>query len=82
VGLYKSRPFKKHARCKFPWTSVCITSNGDVVQHPRCFYKIFGNVKNNSLKEIWNNEEYRKFRRVMKENKGILPGCNRCCGIM
>lgn len=51
--------------CKHPWMTATIKSNGDVVMCPEDFNNelVFGNVKKNTLKEIWNGEQYGKFRR-------------------
>lgn len=42
---------------------------------------IVGNVKNNTITEIWNNERYRKFRGSLV-TEGLMPVCTRCCGLM
>jgi len=63
-------------RCVFIWHSTLIDANGDVL--PCQYYGIpMGNVRDRSLFEVWNNDSYREFRRVLK--KGLLPGCHRCC---
>lgn len=73
---------KLRKRCLFPWFSVIIKSNGDVVpcgeyRHPE--YTI-GNIKENSFKELWNNEKAKSFRNALKKY-GFFPGCDRCCGL-
>jgi MoaA/NifB/PqqE/SkfB family radical SAM enzyme len=47
------------------------------------FYAIkdcsFGNIKEQSFKEIYNGERANKFRRAISECEGgIFPGCLRC----
>ncbi len=63
-------------RCVFVWHSTLINANGDVL--PCQYYGApMGNLREAPLAEIWNNDGYREFRRVLK--KGLLPGCHRCC---
>lgn len=38
-----------------------------------------GNINTQSFYDIWNGEEFKKFRREMK--KGLMPVCTRCCGL-
>jgi hypothetical protein len=40
-----------------------------------------GNIKDEPLLKIFNNERYRKFRRRL-QTEGLLPVCARCCGLM
>jgi radical SAM protein with 4Fe4S-binding SPASM domain len=50
--------------CKHPWMSMTIKSNGDAVMCMEDFNNeiILGNVKKQSLYEIWNGEAYKMFR--------------------
>jgi len=50
--------------CKHPWMSMTIKSNGDAVMCMEDFNNeiILGNVKKQSLYEIWNGEAYKIFR--------------------
>jgi radical SAM protein with 4Fe4S-binding SPASM domain len=38
-----------------------------------------GNINEQPFYEIWNGEEFKKFRTEMK--KGLMPVCTRCCGL-
>lgn len=38
-----------------------------------------GNVNKQSFYDIWNGDEFKKFRREMK--RGLMPVCTRCCGL-
>ncbi|GAG99570.1 unnamed protein product, partial [marine sediment metagenome] len=69
--------FKARRKCFFVWGTLFISPNGDVM--PCQFYPDYklGNIRDAKLKEIWNNEKYRKFRLELK--KGLFPGCARCC---
>ncbi len=41
-------------------------------------YKV-GNINEKPFYDIWNGEEYKKFRTEME--KGLMPVCTRCCGL-
>lgn len=38
-----------------------------------------GNVHERSFLDIWNGERFTTFRRMLLEQKGLLPICTRCC---
>ena len=38
-----------------------------------------GNINQQSFYDIWNGEEFKKFRNEMKQ--GLMPVCTRCCGL-
>lgn len=72
---------KPKSKCWVPWHSVSILWNGDVV--PCCrdydgFYRI-GNLRKESLENIWNNSKMRKFR-ILHHNglKNKLRLCKDC----
>lgn len=50
--------------CKHPWMTMTIKSNGAAAMCMEDFNNDieFGNVKDRTLKEIWDGEEYRDFR--------------------
>lgn len=66
--------------CKHPWMTMTVKSNGEVAMCMEDYNNeiILGNVHAQSLKEIWEGEEYRKLRlahlKVCKEMK-----CNEQC---
>lgn len=51
--------------CKHPWISMTIKSNGDAVMCMEDYNNeiVLGNIAQNSLKEIWNGENYNKLRK-------------------
>lgn len=66
--------------CKHPWMTMTIKSNGVATMCMEDFNNeiVFGNVKEKTLKEIWDGEAYRKFRwQHMNVEKGIK--CNEQC---
>ena len=69
--------FVKSNRCLRPWAGVYVQPNGDVSP---CLNYVAGNVKERPLPEIWNDERFRRFRRMLREHKAF-PACSRCCGL-
>ena len=66
-------------KCPVPWSQCNIDYNGDV--HFCADYPdyILGNIKNDKLYDILNNERAIKFRKILKESDyGLFPGCVRC----
>jgi len=52
--------------CEYPWTSLTVMADGSVVpctQDYDCEMKM-GNVKDNSIEEIWNGTKYQKLRQA------------------
>ncbi|HEX9016951.1 MAG TPA: radical SAM protein [Chloroflexota bacterium] len=48
------------------------------VHHCGVIRKPFGNLLEQSAEEIWNSEEYRRYRRLLMDRR-LLPICKRCC---
>ena len=67
--------------CPMPFTTMAVRSNGDVA--PCCVDFIggtnLGNMNTNSLKEIWNSNEWFEFQKMQLENrKNENYSCARC----
>jgi len=67
-------------RCHRLWRTMVITTDGFVV--PCCFdknanYKL-GNLKEQSVLEIWKNQEYMNFRKKILKNRQEINICNNC----
>ena len=54
-----------------------INPYGDVTP---CLSWVAGNTREQSVRDIWNSERYRKFRQALTE-VNYFPGCLRCCGL-
>jgi len=70
-------PVRNH--CVVPWCQLNVNYNGDV--HFCADYPdyILGNIKDQSIKEIYNGERANLFRKVLHECEGgMFPGCLRC----
>lgn len=62
--------------CVTPWLSLNINQNGDI--QPCCqSLQVLGNVKHESISQIWNNEKIREFRKSMV-NKTPVESCRAC----
>jgi len=64
VKLGKVSKWRPFMPCPFPWQYIVVQYNGDVVPCCRDYdakNKIL-NVKNHTLKQIWNSKEYYSFR--------------------
>lgn len=69
--------------CLAPWFSVNIDYNGDV--HFCADYPdwVVGNIKTQTMEEIYNGERAVKFRRELKAAPdGMFPACRRCYQMM
>jgi MoaA/NifB/PqqE/SkfB family radical SAM enzyme len=66
----------KHMGCRSIWTNVFVGAKGGV--YP-CFIRNIGNVRDNTLKELWNNDVMCDFRR--RRRNGAFEVCRGCCEI-
>ncbi|MCP2604101.1 SPASM domain-containing protein [Candidatus Aminicenantes bacterium AC-708-M15] len=77
----KTQNSKNYSPCTFLWQALIIFWDGSVVPCTQDFhgYYILGNVKDASIKEIWNNEKMINLRKKMR-NKDIcdLDTCKNC----
>jgi radical SAM protein with 4Fe4S-binding SPASM domain len=68
------------AFCKHPWMSMTIKSNGEAVMCMEDFNNeiILGDAKKESLLDIWNGEQYKRFR---ENHFNVSPGikCTEQC---
>ena len=69
------------SKCVAPWTTIEILPNGDVSTCRDYPDYVVGNIREEGIMTIWNNERYRRFRALLKE-KTLLPICSRCCQLM
>ena len=71
--LNKSKHF-----CMLPWVHMHILPSSAVT--PCCVWPYrepLGNLKDNSLKEIWNNDQYKDLRLKMLKDE-YIPQCSQC----
>jgi radical SAM protein with 4Fe4S-binding SPASM domain len=81
------RYYTKHAenfgfdQCISIYQAAELNSNGDLSPCRDYHDYVVGNIKDDSIVDLWNCEKYTSFRRSIK-SKGLMPVCNRCCGLM
>lgn len=63
--------------CIAPWLSVNIKPNGDII--PCCIARgnEFGNLNQDDIETIWNNENYKKFRKKLLNDEKCFE-CEKC----
>ena len=66
-----------------PWTQIMVRCNGDVIMCCTSMMDIvnnytIGNVKDNSMLEIFNSSEFDKIRNIIKSGKNLPEFCNIC----
>jgi len=69
-------------KCNWPWLSCFISHDGFVTPCCLCHDPSiinFGNLSQTPFSKIWNNVEYRKFRRNLM--RGVLPDVCEKCGL-
>lgn len=66
--------------CTFPWYAAVICWDGTVTPCPQDFFAkmVMGNVKQASLREVWNGAAYQDLRRRLACDLGSLPLCHKC----
>jgi len=64
--------------CEYPWTSLTVMADGNVVPCTQISNNeiVLGNINNNTLEEIWNGPEYKKFRQMHVD--GSFPENHKC----
>ena len=67
---------EKKKRCSLPWIYAEISATGNVSPCHTFYDYSIGNIYNNSMKEIWNGEKAKAYRKVI--NKNMLPICVAC----
>jgi MoaA/NifB/PqqE/SkfB family radical SAM enzyme len=67
----------KEYRCEGPWSRVQLTAEG---RYSPCFYLRTGDSRSQTMREVWNGEEFKQFRRGLMENK-VYAGCSGCCNL-
>ncbi|NHJ23469.1 MAG: radical SAM protein [Candidatus Lokiarchaeota archaeon] len=67
-----------YEKCFIPWISADIVASGEVAPCHIFYDLILGNLNENSISEIWNGANYKKFREFMERNY-FMPICPGCC---
>jgi len=66
--------------CIMPWFSLFLSADGFI--RPCCSFGTsvgdLGNILQEDFKEIWNNDKYLRFRKLIKKGKAPFPVCKDC----
>ena len=73
--------FFGYDKCVAPWLVAEVMPNGDVATCRDYPDYVAGNIKEESILEIFHGEPYWRFRDALREH-GMFPICARCCGLM
>lgn len=79
--IEKERLGKKYTVCPFPWNALIIYWDGAVLPCTQDFFGDFivGNVKDSSLKKIWNGDKMRHLRKKLAEGSiEEINACSKC----
>jgi len=68
--------------CVSTYLMIDIMPNGDVVTCRDYIDVKVGNILETPLLELWNNDKFQGFRKLLNDEGGTLPQCSRCCGLM
>jgi len=77
------KPLAKKTTCAFPWNGLIIFWDGSVLPCTQDFFGSLklGNIRESSIKEIWNNERMidlrRRLARLDTESLGVCAKCDR-----
>jgi len=71
----KRHPKDIYYPCKYPYSNMMINPSGDV--YPCLSFKI-GNIKDKSIKELYNSTPYKCFRKNLYYQKSF-SSCQMCC---
>ncbi len=77
----KGRKMRRYVPCTFLWQALIIFWDGSVLPCTQDFhgYLTLGNVRQESLAEIWNNEKMVRLRtKILERNIADLETCSKC----
>jgi radical SAM protein with 4Fe4S-binding SPASM domain len=82
IAKYSNPAFNEVNYCLYPWARMVVSPYGEVFPCiPLSMVNAdMGNIKDKSIREIWNGEKYTAFRKTLKKHK-LLPICSKCCTI-
>lgn len=73
-----SLPTTQGQRCTEAWSTVYLRPDGDIIACPY-MERPMGNIRRQTLREIWNGEPYRKLRQGLV-SRDFCTECRSCCG--
>jgi radical SAM protein with 4Fe4S-binding SPASM domain len=84
LARYYTEPSEmfEYGPCAAPFIMVDVMPNGDVTTCRDFIDVKVGNITEKPLLDIWNGDEFKRFRKLLIDHNGLLPQCSRCCGLM
>ena len=79
IDNYYTPGAKLEGRCLYPFLHARVSFSGKVYFCPFIRVEV-GDLKDQSLEEIWNGDKLVEMRRKLVEN-GLFPVCRRCCKV-
>lgn len=73
----ETEPSSKSPVCLRPWKQIAMNVKGDIFPECLCAEPI-GDIFNNTLEEVWNNEKMQSYRKKLCENK-YTDWCRQDC---
>lgn len=67
-----------NAICEWAWSGIYITWNGNVLPCLAIYDRVMGNIMHERFSKIWNNENYRDFRRGVSRRQELPRQCVGC----
>ncbi len=77
----KRKNGKSYHLCPYPWTTLRVAANGDIVACCRDLRHetVLGNLNVNNVKEIWNGEPMQELRKALLDKEPEkIKACNGC----
>ena len=76
IRNWYTKSFSSRRPCHFIWHSTYLYPDG-TIKSCHFLQEPFGNIREKSLKQIWNSSSYQNFRNQIKNQ--MSPACARCC---
>ena len=63
--------------CEGPWSRIQLTAEG---RYSPCYYLRTGDSRHQTMREVWNGEDFKAFRRDLMAER-VFDGCSGCCNL-
>ena len=63
--------------CEGPWSRIQLTAEG---RYSPCYYLRTGDSRTQTMREVWNGQEFKAFRRELMQER-VFDGCSGCCNL-
>lgn len=79
-GLVKPERITKIPRCWNPLNALVITHSGNIVLCTNDYLEqcVMGNVKTQSIQDVWNDSRFKQIRKELSNQVYSLPLCQKC----